>query len=178
MIGKLTRAAYNTARPVVAEVSQALADGMEERVFGEFGELHIPHYWAVYVHDGYNGFGPRYKKFLVWFANPEDDPRLAGGPAVRYTDTKFLRDVWPREEWLAAIDENRRRRLLGMPPFMFITKFKRGQPPRRFFAEGLTRFEENEAPRIVAAEFDKFVRGVGQAESETKTATFRLRGKP
>lgn len=40
--------------------------------------LHIPHYWAVYLHDGRNPVS-RKGGYLVWFRNPNDDPRLSGG---------------------------------------------------------------------------------------------------
>ena len=42
------------------------------------GALFIPHYWAVYVHDGRGAFGPRRGTFLIFFRNPSADPRLAG----------------------------------------------------------------------------------------------------
>ena len=41
--------------------------------------LHIPHYWAVYNHDGRSPVRPRKASYLVWFRNPNDDPRLSGG---------------------------------------------------------------------------------------------------
>ena len=42
------------------------------------GALFIPHYWAVYVHDGRSGFGPSRGTFLIFFRNPSADPRLRG----------------------------------------------------------------------------------------------------
>ncbi len=42
-------------------------------------EVFIPHYWAVYYHDGRGPVRPVNGKFLVYFARIEDDPRVAGG---------------------------------------------------------------------------------------------------
>ena len=49
------------------------------------GALFIPHYWAVYVHDGRRGFsasdsglGPVRGTFLIFYRNPSADPRFAG----------------------------------------------------------------------------------------------------
>lgn len=43
------------------------------------GVLHIPHYWAAYVHDGRPPVTPQTATFLVWFRNPHNDPRYKGG---------------------------------------------------------------------------------------------------
>jgi hypothetical protein len=50
------------------------------------GILWVPHYWAIFAHDG-RGPSPAIEgsAILVWFRNPEDDPRLPGG---RYPVTR------------------------------------------------------------------------------------------
>ena len=49
----------------------------------ERADLFIPHYWAVYYHDGRGAFGPKTARKLVFFDDPNDDPRIKGGRPVR-----------------------------------------------------------------------------------------------
>jgi hypothetical protein len=79
-------------------------------------ELYIPHYWALYYHDGRKGFGPILASKLVFFDDPRDDPRLAGGYPERDFDIRTL----TRDEYEAGLEENRRRRESGLGPFMFV----------------------------------------------------------
>jgi len=54
--------------------------------------LSVPHYWAVYYHDGRGSITAKKGKFLVWFASIEDDPRVnTTGYPVRVTDRRKLR---------------------------------------------------------------------------------------
>jgi len=79
-------------------------------------ELYIPHYWALYYHDGRRGVRPILASKLVFFADPHDDPRLAGGYPERDFDIRTL----TREEYEAGLEENRKRREVGLGPFMFV----------------------------------------------------------
>lgn len=48
------------------------------RITDQQVKMHITHYWARFVHDG-RGQSPRTVtpgKFLAWYRNPRDDPRL------------------------------------------------------------------------------------------------------
>jgi len=78
--------------------------------------LFIPHYWAVYYHDGRDGFGASNASVLVFFADPDDDPRLEGGYLVRESEIRRL----SREEFYAGLAENELRAAEGEPPFMFV----------------------------------------------------------
>jgi len=42
-------------------------------------DIFLPQYWAVYYHDGRGPVRPINGKFLVYFADIEDDPRVSGG---------------------------------------------------------------------------------------------------
>lgn len=54
--------------------------------------LAVPHYWAIYYHDGRGPIRPRRKKFLVYFRSIEDDPRVSGTASPqRFSQTKVLR---------------------------------------------------------------------------------------
>ena len=69
------------------------------------GRLYIPHYWAIYQHDGRDAVFPDKKTYLVWYADPADDPRLRGGYPVRLSDVKSL----TADDFYAGLEENRRR---------------------------------------------------------------------
>lgn len=54
-------------------------------------DLIVPHYWAAYVHDGRGPVRPKSATMLVWFRNPNNDPRLSGGRSpVRARGAKRL----------------------------------------------------------------------------------------
>lgn len=78
------------------------------------GSLYIDAYWAIYLHDGRNGIS---KAPLVWFRNPEDDPRLGTkGYLDRYTEWRSLTDV----EWKYWIRQNRLAVKRGQPLPMIV----------------------------------------------------------
>lgn len=106
--------------------------------------LFIPHYWAVYYHDGRGGFGPKDATFLVYFPNPQDDPRLpAGRSPERASELRRL----TKAEFYRGLSENTRRRKAGLPPFMLVIKNEDGSPgsvgpapAHPFFTEGMAGF--------------------------------------
>ena len=69
-------------------------------------KLTIPHYWAIYVHDGRRALTPPFRtaKFLAWFRDPTKDPRLIDGEGPqRLSEVHYLRQVWSREQFKAAL---------------------------------------------------------------------------
>lgn len=83
---------------------------------GGRAELYIPHYWALYYHDGRKGFGPITASKLVFFDDPRDDPRLEGGYPERDFDIRTL----TRDEYEEGLRQNAERRANGEGPFMFV----------------------------------------------------------
>jgi len=70
--------AYDKAKRSVATASRTLSAALLKlRISTTLTLLYIPHYWAIFVHDGRVPF--RSKKIMIWFRNPRDDPRLRGG---------------------------------------------------------------------------------------------------
>ncbi len=61
--------------------------------------LNVPHYWAQFFHDGRGVVNARPGHKLVYYKNPAEDPRIAGGYPVRLSDvrkltrTEFYRDL-------------------------------------------------------------------------------------
>lgn len=72
--------------------SETLRDSMVVAQTETPGESAIvwPQYWAVYYHDGRGPVRPVNGKFLVWFVDPDDDPRFKSGYPIRATDVKRL----------------------------------------------------------------------------------------
>ena len=75
---------------------KALRDNMQIRLEKNQGNsvdtlVHLPFYWAIYYHDGRNSIAKG--TFMVFFRNPDEDPRIDGGSRnypVRVTDIRPL----------------------------------------------------------------------------------------
>lgn len=156
----LLRAAHRHAQPIIRAKSRTLAAALRivlENDGRDGGRLSVPHYWAVYVHDGRGApVLPRRGSVLVWFRNPNNDPRLRGGRyPVRASQVRHLTRT-QFEFWLA---ENRLAIQRGVPPPMIVTK--RINTPTQAYAffdnsKGMRGFVA-QVPGIVAAEFSDFV---------------------
>lgn len=139
----LGRRAFNRLRPRIP--SRTLQNALRLEVFDYGFRLYIPHYWALYLHDGRGPVRPKDKTVLVWYENPlQDDPRLKGGYPVRANQIRRLN----ASQFKAGLRENRRRARLNRldggnrPPFMIIRNTAgpfRGFP---FFTEALRGFSQ------------------------------------
>lgn len=119
----LLEGAESHARPAVQEVSRTLAQYLRRQIIDDspgrvLGALSVPHYWAQYVHDGRGPATPQTASVLVWFRNPADDPRLAGGYPIKVKDIKKLTGNQLRE-WR---EKNRLAREQGLPEPMIVAK--------------------------------------------------------
>ena len=65
--------------------------------------VHIPHYWAEYYHDGSGPVSMPKGRYMVWFRNPKDDPRLKGGYPIKRSDKRSLKDLISNEEFKELI---------------------------------------------------------------------------
>lgn len=91
----------------------------------ERSKLHIPHYWAYYVHEGSAPVNMPRGRFMIWFKDPNKDPRLDGGiTPMRYSRTRHLtRNYLASDEFkqLVKNDEvviaQNRRAIEGRPFF-------------------------------------------------------------
>ena len=143
---------------------------------GRGAQLFIPHYWALYAHDGRRGFtaiGPR--KFLVFFADPRNDPRTDGGRdyPVRVSQVKKL----TKAQFDKGMRINRQREKQGEPPFSYMKVLKSVGPARGTpFFEMLNTVAPSlqfEAHRFVGSMFSEFM----QREvivNEKKTAKVKM----
>jgi hypothetical protein len=124
------------------------------------GRVFVPHYWAVYFHEGRGGVPRKALKkgrFLVWYKNPRLDPRNAGGYPVRASEQRRLN---------LSKKEFRRLRKAGQ---IIVTKSSGPAIGAPFLDRCLT---VEETDRIAKEEFDTFVRGL--AFREKSTARVRL----
>lgn len=110
-----------------------------------------PYYWARYYFEGRGPVYPREKTWLVWFQNPRDDPRNAGGYPKQKGDRRRL----TAEEFAWGLEMNR---LLGTEeesmPFMVIAQRSGPFPGTGELRKALRDFPRV-ARRIVKREFDQ-----------------------
>lgn len=113
LAGALAEGGYEAASVSAGEAHPELGRNMhKDRMGVGHWRLGVPHYWAVYIHQGYGPFLTRWEagkdplpgqtrrpKWLVWFDNPADDPRLMTGYPVRETDIVRL----TKEQWRAVV---------------------------------------------------------------------------
>jgi len=129
--------------------SRHLADSLQVRVSRSSpgnSNVHVPYYWALFVHDGRGPFGVRTARWLVWYKNPLEDPRLEDGVRQkRLKDTRRL-----------TKDQFRTDFALGK---LIVTKrVTEAMRPNRFFdnEDGMRGFSA-EAGKVVAKKFSQHV---------------------
>lgn len=88
----------------------------------------VPHYWAIYYHDGRGPIRAKPGKWLVYFKDPADDPRIKAGYPVRASDIIHL----TREQFLAALAAN----------LLIVTKSVGPAGPHPFFTRGMDGFQD------------------------------------
>lgn len=127
-------------------------------------KLIIPHYWAVYYHDGRGSFGPESASKLVFFDEPlVNDPRLNGAYNVRSSDIQRL----TRQEYEEGLERNAERRAAGLPPFMFVVDAVGPSRPRPFF-EQLSNNAANRAGPTVTRIFDRHIQDLVQNDEDVR----------
>lgn len=115
-------------------------------------ELFLPQYWAVYYHDGREPVKPVNGKFLVYFADIEDDPRVGGGKDYPIRSAHIRRLRLDPAEFRRLVKEGR----------LIVKKSVGPSTPHRFFdrmggravgaVEGLVRVETRGHLRAVLAD--------------------------
>lgn len=160
--------------------SKTLRDALEITRKDGHTFVGLPHYWAVYYHDGRGparagsgeGFG---SSVLVWFPNPTDDPRHRGDYPIRASDIRRL----SRDEFLQGLEENKRRREAAdggsFEPFMVVSTIspRSGGSVRGFFFfdKAFLGFAIDAAP-IIRQRFEKFVDSYTITEIDEARAKF------
>ena len=78
-------------------------------------DLFVPHYWAIWYHDGRGSISPVNARKLVFFDDPSTDPRIKGGRPVTKSQVRRL----TREQYREGLRKNRERPK-GSRPFMWV----------------------------------------------------------
>lgn len=161
-------------RPLIG--SATLRQAIFLAVYASLSEarLIVPHYWAVYYHDGRGSVTPTNASKLVFFENPLlNDPRLSGAYPVRPGDVPRL----TREQYLDGLAINAERRALGQPPFMFVVDSVGPSRPRPFFdqlANNSANRNAGTVKRIFERHLFDAIATDPDTESETDVADFTV----
>jgi len=132
----------------------------------ERADLFIPHYWAVYYHDGRGPVRPVNARKLVFFDDPRDDPRLRNGRPVRESEVQRL----TREQYQEGLRRNAERAARGGRPFMYVVDSVGPAAPRPFF----TQLEQGAAKRaddVVLRTFERELLDAIDKDPSTKSET-------
>lgn len=132
--------------------SKTLRKALNIRRLGDTrGYLNVPHYWAVFYHEGHTKpiTPKRTNGFLVWFKNPKLDPRISSGFPIRKNQVRSL----TKDEFRAARKKNQ---IIVTKRSPFDGRAVRG---RNFFSNrgGMTGFSKK-ADRVVKKELPKLLR--------------------
>ena len=133
--------------------------------------LVIPHYWAEFYHDGRPGFGPATAKWLVFFADPEDDPRKP--TPQRASQMRRLTE----DEFNEGLQINGERKATGQPPYMYVVQSVGPAGKHPFFdqlAQGSATRNGPVIARIFDAEIQRLVDEDPDVKPERGTADFTL----
>lgn len=133
----------------------------------------VPHYWAVYLHDGHNGINPRTARKLVFFDDPADDPRRPNGPPERFSGERRL----TKAEYERGLEINRERAARGLRPFMYVvdsTRSQRGKPWFDEMASGASRRSGPRAAKAFDREMQKLIDTDPSLRPEKKSARFDI----
>lgn len=166
ILKKIVTAARQRAR--AACPSKTLRRAMQIQLVSQTeARIHIPHYWAVFYHDGRGSIVAKGKK-LIYFANPADDPRLSGGFPVTRGDIRHL----SKAEYDAGLKKNSELRGTGRV-HMYVLDSVGPMQGTHFFDEGMKGFVDV-VNRIVKKEIGRAVQTFIDGTSETKTIVIEL----
>lgn len=127
---RLGKEAVKYARPKIR--SQTLKRALAAHQAGpNVVYVGVPHYWAVYVHNGRGPITMPEGKVMCWFRNIADDPRLPGGT---YPVNRGQRRRMTQQEFLYWLEQNRQAVAAGAEPPMVITRHVGPVAPNRFLA--------------------------------------------
>ena len=177
-------AALRIARPKVNRSSTTLARAMRVKVVRIPGDqrnvkasVHIPHYWAVFVHDGRNPFSK--SRFMVFFRNPRLDPRLQGGKTPRRASQLRPLGQAGFERAKQLLRDHRRAGGSSIDaPVTFTKTIRKPTAAARFFdnrsAEGMAGFD-GQANQIGSPLFSRHVKAtLGENFDRRGSITVRL----
>jgi hypothetical protein len=170
-VNALTRELAGEAqlRALPAITSRTLQRALElNRQSASVISLHIPHYWAVFVHDGHGPVNMPPGKYMAAFRDPRLDPRLASGYPIRASQVKSLKDVISPAEF---------RQYLRSGDLILFTKRSRVEGAKWFDNEGNMRTFVVDAYMTARLRFENYVkRQLGDLIGPAERMTLHLGG--
>ena len=118
----------------------------------------VPHYWAIYYHDGRGPIRAKPGRWLVYFKDPSEDPRIQRGYPERAADIVRL----TREQFLEALARDQ----------IIVTKSVGPAEGHPFFTRGMHSLSGEIGP-VAANMLGQML--LAAAPSEKDTATIRVR---
>lgn len=110
----------------------------------------VPHYWAIWYHEGHQAYNMptrnSTKKLLVFYLDPDDDPRLAGfrpGYPTGRHEAPTLDQVITKEDLRADLSSGRAMMVSGIG----------GTNHNRFLSEPMKTFDPSRAVRDALTKF-------------------------
>ena len=146
LLAELGVLARNRARSKIKSATLRDALEIELQPVSSAVVVGVPHYWAIYYHDGRGPVRAAPGKFLVYFKDPAEDPRLKAGYPVRATDIVHL----SREQFLEHLAADR----------LIVTRSVGPADPHPFFTRGMDGFQEKvhaPAKRFMATILSDFI---------------------
>ncbi len=128
LLAEIARRARDQARTKIQ--SETLRDALRIDLVPTEGTatIGVPYFWAIYYHDGRGPVHAKPGRFLVYFKDPADDPRIQAGYPVRAADIIHL----TKEQFLTSLAAGQ----------LVVTRAVGPAPPHPFFTRGMDDFQE------------------------------------
>jgi len=132
LLEQIGRIAVRIARSQIQ--SETLKDSLfiELRPSTDQVVVGVPHYWAVYYHDGRGPIRAKPGKWLVYFKDPSEDPRIQRGYPERAADIVRL----TREQFYEALNRDQ----------LIVTKSVGPAEGHPFFTRGMSSLSGEVGP--------------------------------
>ena len=141
--------------------SQTLKDSLRIELVPQTQQvvIGVPHYWAIYYHDGRGPINAKPGHFLVYFKDPANDPRIARGYPERAEDIVRL----TKEQFYTSLRAGE----------LIVAKRVGPAAPHPFFTRGMDGFQDKvHAP---AAKFMREILGDFIGKPEKDSTKIRLK---
>lgn len=137
------------------------------------GFVQTPYYWGVFVHDGRGPISLPAGRFLIWFADQRDDPRLA--PTGRnYPKQPHRARHLTSEQFFHYLEQNRIAKREGRGPVMIFRPSVGPVRPIPFFDNDRAMKDlDTEVDKIAERELLRFLQKA-LPRDESSTAKARL----
>jgi len=128
LLAEIGRIAARLARQKIQSETLRSSLSVELRPNSDEVVVGVPHYWAVYYHDGRGPIRAKPGRWLVYFKDPALDPRIKRGYPVRASDIVRL----TRDQFYDALARDE----------LIVTKSVGPAGPHPFFSKGMSSLQD------------------------------------